>query len=909
MHARGGLKTPYLSEEWMECIQVCCEEAKKLGMNAWAYDENGWPSGFVGGKLLESIQDRDMYLLHKIAPYDAQADVSYRIDGEHLVRVHGEQTEGEYLNLYLKRSVSSVDILNPAVVDKFLAETHCKYKSYFGEQFAKKLKGFFTDEPQYYRWATPYTPMVAAYFEQEYQEDILEYLGLLFVEKEGYRQFRYRYWCAMQKLMLENYAKKLYDWCEQNGVKITGHYVEEVSLGYQVMCCGGVMPFYEYEHVPGIDWLGRETDYELSPRQLGSVARQLGKKQAMSETFGCCGWDVSPTELRRIAGFQYANGVNQMCHHLVPYSEHGQRKRDYPVHFNTVNPWVEEHFKEFNDYFTMLGYLMGTGKELVNVAMLHPMRSAYFDYKREQEEEGFGIRDLEEDLRKACRTLSSRGIAYHFLDETILEKHGFVEEAQMGCGKCQYKYLVLPRLLTMGTHTEELISKFVENGGKVLLLHESPRYLEGVLHEYGYLKSNCTLGEIEAEQPFHVENTETELYCAYRTLNGVPFLFLQNASKDTSYTQTFSFANGCRSFVALDLLHMQKKALPLTVTLQENESILLFPVKEQIIEGTESKEYELYFQNADVEFAENYMTVNIVRYSKDGVRYSEPMYRSKLFDQLLEERYRGLLWIRYDFEIQTLPDKLVLMAEREDAKQFWVNGQEIRFSNPWSEEASVWEADITSVVREGANTYEVLIDWHQSEATYYALFTENVTENLQNCIAYDSEIEAIYLKGHFGVYSHDVYAPHDAETVCAHDFYIGEIPKKVSEPTIEGFPFFRGKLIMQKQIRLDGTDWILKLPGRYLSAKIYVNGQFVEELFFERRVDISSYLTEGDNDIKVEFVIGNRNLMGPFHCDWPEDIMRPGLFALGNLPKSSDGHLQYRLYRFYAEKQENNDFS
>ena len=53
MHARGGLKTPYMSDEWMECVSVCCDEAEKLQMDAWGYDENGWPSGFAGGKLLE----------------------------------------------------------------------------------------------------------------------------------------------------------------------------------------------------------------------------------------------------------------------------------------------------------------------------------------------------------------------------------------------------------------------------------------------------------------------------------------------------------------------------------------------------------------------------------------------------------------------------------------------------------------------------------------------------------------------------------------------------------------------------------------------------------------------------------------------------------------------------------------
>ena len=49
MHARGGLKTPFLSDAWMQAIEACCEEAQKLGMNPWAYDENGWPCGFAGG--------------------------------------------------------------------------------------------------------------------------------------------------------------------------------------------------------------------------------------------------------------------------------------------------------------------------------------------------------------------------------------------------------------------------------------------------------------------------------------------------------------------------------------------------------------------------------------------------------------------------------------------------------------------------------------------------------------------------------------------------------------------------------------------------------------------------------------------------------------------------------------------
>ena len=66
MHARGGLMTEYMSDEWFECIDACVDEAKKLGMEAWAYDENGWPSGFAGGKVLEDPDTHAVYIYAKL---------------------------------------------------------------------------------------------------------------------------------------------------------------------------------------------------------------------------------------------------------------------------------------------------------------------------------------------------------------------------------------------------------------------------------------------------------------------------------------------------------------------------------------------------------------------------------------------------------------------------------------------------------------------------------------------------------------------------------------------------------------------------------------------------------------------------------------------------------------------------
>jgi len=52
IHARKGLTIKYLSEEWFERVRLTLEEAAKLGMKVWLYDEDNWPSGYAGGRVL-----------------------------------------------------------------------------------------------------------------------------------------------------------------------------------------------------------------------------------------------------------------------------------------------------------------------------------------------------------------------------------------------------------------------------------------------------------------------------------------------------------------------------------------------------------------------------------------------------------------------------------------------------------------------------------------------------------------------------------------------------------------------------------------------------------------------------------------------------------------------------------------
>ena len=143
MHARGGLTTPYLGEKWFNCVRSCLKKAKELNMEAYAYDENGWPSGFAGGKLLEDESNRDMYLSYEYGQYDSNAVASFDVSGDSIKKV---ECGDNVLNVYTHVSTSTADILNKDVVKKFIELTHEKYKE---NDIYVNLRGFFTDEPQY----------------------------------------------------------------------------------------------------------------------------------------------------------------------------------------------------------------------------------------------------------------------------------------------------------------------------------------------------------------------------------------------------------------------------------------------------------------------------------------------------------------------------------------------------------------------------------------------------------------------------------------------------------------------------------------------------------------------------------------------------------------------------------------
>lgn len=891
MHARAGLKTEYLSEEWFDCIKFCVEKAKENGMQAWAYDENGWPSGFVGGKLLEDEENLENYLEFSYGKIDETALVSYKIENDKLIRSDEISCGDECLNVYKRTAVSSVDILDKKVVLKFIAATHERYKKELGKDFIS-LSGFFTDEPQFCRKAVLYPHVIQEAYFSEYGEDVLDGLGLLFVKKDGYKKFRYRYWKLCQKLMLENFSKTIYDWCENNGVKFTGHYIEERNLYTQMLYNAGIMPFYEYEHIPGIDWLCKRYMSVVPVRQLGSVCAQLGKKQALTETYAMTGWDASPKELKSVCEFQYFFGANKTCQHLLPYAEYGERKNDHPAHFTPINPWVEACFDQYNEYFDKLGGLLQSGKEYVNVAVLHPIRSAYFNYDKA---DSASTGELDNSFIELSEYLAKNGIGFHYLDETILAKHGFVNGDRIGCGGCEYEYLILPKCYTMDKTTETLLREFVNNGGKIWLAAQKPEYLEAESFDYPYLKSTVTMEEIKKGQPYSLDCIYDKVYSAYYRFKNYDCLFLLNTD-DYNRAEGKIKAGGVLSEV--DLLKDKERRVSESFVLEPLESKILIVEKEsdEKIESENLQEIvfpceELHIENSD----DNCLLLDYAEYSRDGINYSAPTAIAGIFDETLKSRYQGDLYLKFSFTVKDVLPRAKVLSEYENAL-VTLNGQVVNFGGEYYHEKNMRLGDISSLLRLGKNELIVKLRFYEEEKVYYALFGEGVTESLRNCLVYDTYLESIRILGDFAVYSEEGYFPaRSKDVVFSQNFYIGKKKETIKEMTTDGYPFFAGKIKFKAAICLSATNVKLKFPGKIHYGKVFVNGKESGEVMFSDSVDISENAVIGDNLVEIEIYTGLRNFYGPHHSAIHDEIggVSPNTFAYSGTWKN-DGSIYER---------------
>lgn len=524
MHSRTGLITEYMGEEWFRLINRCTEEAEKLGLEAWLYDEDRWPSGSAGGLVTEDPRFRMRYIRLTVVPSesfawrdDAVAAFVCDLDGlafancarigrdtrlverrSVLVFTVEEQAKESFYNGY-----TYLDTMNPQAVERYIELTHERYKQESGSQFGRTIKGVFTDEPHRGslmdgfglhndapEWLAPWTNALPERFQAKYGYDLIPHLPALFLQPDGnaIAQVKWHYTDLLQELFHDAFAKPIREWCEANDLILTGHTLHEDSLSAQTAMVGSMMRFYEHMDYPGVDVLSEGNVNFWIVKQLASAARQLGKPWLLSELYGCTGWQMPLEGHKAVGDWQALFGINLRCHHLSWYTMEGEAKRDYPASISYQSSWWQD-YEQLETYFSRLGAVLSAGKPVCDLLVINPVESLwcqiYPGWSRGLSAQAPAIQKLEEQYKQTFHWLSGAQIDFDYGDEEMMSRLAHIEQAEDGTvllvvGEAAYRTVLVTGMVTMRESTLLLLEQFAAIGGHVIVAGELPAYVDAL---------------------------------------------------------------------------------------------------------------------------------------------------------------------------------------------------------------------------------------------------------------------------------------------------------------------------------------------------------------------------------------------------------------------------------------------
>jgi len=925
MHSRVGLATPYLSKEWMDCIRACLDEGRQVGTESWLYDEDKWPSGFAGGFVTEGRDEfRGRFVnMQWLDP----ADLPNALSDPNTVAVHcvrfaspgtlsafSQVTDPGFqpstddrlviFRLHLARNsnwyngASYADLLNPRAVEEFLRITFDPYEKEFGKDFGEWMPGVFTDEPNYMSGdgsrSIPWTGAMPAYFRSLYGYDLIPKLPLLWFDGPDHHAVRYDFWRAATLRFVEAFTQPYADRCERLGLLMTGHYLAEDNLHGQIRVIGAAMPHYEFMQAPGIDHLGRNINDPLTLKQCSSVAHQFGRERILCEIFGVSGHSMSFEDQKWIADFHFALGINFLCQHLTLYTMKGEQKRDYPPTISYHQPYWP-HYKLANDYFARAGYLLRQGRFSADILFLHPIGSAWASYVPRFD--GGGT-DRVAHYNSALISLQDHLLSIHrdfdYGDEHILSRHARVDGATLRVARFgAYKVTVVPPSLTWARSTFALLRRFVESGGKVLFVGDTPTMIDGRPAEDEWQAllqmpgvSHCAADRDAVEKaldsiiPRQIsvagpDGREIADVLVHHRVAGTQHIYFI-CSKSRTETHRARITVPVTGAVSeWDLATGEVADLP---AVTENGRTVIeadLPPAGSLafVVDTAGRPKQVrrpsYRQASSVKLTgpfsferlhPNSLTIDTCHYSINNGEWVGPVpiwkARRAAWNAAGLGAYVGIqpwaleakgikpaanvsLAMTSTFESEVEGKKVFLVLESADRYQLKVNGQPVSTSTKeWHWDKQFAKIDISRHVRKGENQIELTCQYDMHV-----------------------QVEDMYLVGDFGV-----------KRLGPTRFVLTDEPHTLTAGNWgdQGYPMYAGTMRYRTKVKLDkpaAGRVVVRLNGAKGSLFLVSanNGKSVPVCWQPWEADITSQVRDGENELVVEVVSTLRNTFGPLH--------------------------------------------
>ena len=527
LHARAGMKTPYLSDAWFDGLQIAIDELIANGVDFAIWDEDNYPSGDAGNRICNSYPElAASYLQFHVTEASAGQEVTAFFSkngafaGCHAVYADGTlrdlsrhcgslrqnwgkariQSEAYSLAAQLayphrRRGMDmarmalvwtpdrdcrivcsewvhngpgwhSSDLLNAETSRILLELTHQAYEERFAQQM-KHCAASFMDEPCAVG-DFPWTRRFPEEFKKDHNYDLMPLLPHLALNIDG-RSVRIRsdYRKTLHRLLCQNYLEPFRQWLNARGIDNTGHLSRTEYLTYVGLHWPNELRCLKYFDIPCSDPLGAGIG------QPGCAAYHIGLKTVASTArlFGkkACGADAFAVGGDTVSLRDLKFMLN---YHLVMgltwFNVHGLYYTLEGERRDEAPPSLFYQHSQWPHMKTFLAYLKKrcqelSGEHLCQIEMLYPATALQVRLPAEK--------GLDEPLHLTAEALVSRQRDFELIDEETLLEQDPAVFVQLR------PYFVVAHAVKIERSTAQWLERYVAAGGTLFVTGETPELL------------------------------------------------------------------------------------------------------------------------------------------------------------------------------------------------------------------------------------------------------------------------------------------------------------------------------------------------------------------------------------------------------------------------------------------------
>ncbi|MBI4978858.1 MAG: hypothetical protein HZC28_15375 [Spirochaetes bacterium] len=886
-----GLKSDYPGEDFMDKMSVIIDEARALKMTVF----------LQAGYMPEAVLG--------LPPEFALGDVRVFAKGEGSDKGELIVNRGQH-DYRLLNSRTILDMLNPDAVKFYILQSYENMWKRFRDDFGTTVQSVWVDEPSYGHVSMPWTGRLPAAYRSLWGSDFpMDKIHLLFEDGEGSATLRHHYWRTILELLKTAYFTEIRDWCRNHNLKFSGHLMAEDKMESQIKTTCFTMPYYKFFDIPGIDYLTAEMNWRygeitsndgslddmwaygriVTPLQCSSAAHQAGKEQILCEMYGVSTENLSLRDQRHMFDSFAALGINHRSVHGIFYSLRGRGKRAYPPHISDYQPyWPQYHL--LTDALARETWFVRQGKPVRDVLVLHPMESAFCEYR------GPGVcptgndvvRIRDRNFLRLMRDLTGMKCNVELGDEDTIADTGDVRGDRLVIGEMQYRTVVIADMRTIRESTLKILERFAANGGTILVSGEMPEMIDGNttdaaanrLLKLSSLQRTRDLQDLlhrlaSIKSAYRYESDENFVYIHYRETGSDKLFFICNTDCREGHDGTiivdgdFSAAmlnceDGSGNELACSCTDGTTR-IPLHITEGSSVMIQLTPSKSSAQIRPARNISQLLPSAWTVERHDpNVLLLEFASYRKGDETYSNSYPILAIQDILSRENYNGDISLRYTFTSDIAVAGTRLALESPELQQLTLDGKAV--SNKSSGRYLAQAFELLQLPDLAAGEHVLEIRRHFEPLKKALSGVTSLFENLPGV-----ELEPILLLVEYAVTS--VTEPGISGCVrLAPRFTITAETKTAHQELVsEGYPFYAGTISLKQTFHLDKNDAKRTL---YIEAEgfnacvgtVYVNGKRAGDLLWTPyKAPLTGLVREGANELEIRITNTLRNVLGPWH--------------------------------------------